>query len=164
MNLANWLKLITLASLSSANIVELFDTSFLDSIQSDTWFVGYFIDWSPHSRAIARSWEELSTELTQWSKDNSFNFASLNCEKNEELCKRHNIYGYPTFKIYKNGKFIEEYNGYPDINKLENYAKERAQRLEAIPETKHVAQAQAELVNDSTAVQVGTPKLEELEA
>jgi hypothetical protein len=37
MNLANWLKLATLASLSNANIIELSDTNFSDLMQSGTW-------------------------------------------------------------------------------------------------------------------------------
>jgi hypothetical protein len=37
MKLTNWLKLVTLASLTGAKNIELDDTNFLDSIGSGTW-------------------------------------------------------------------------------------------------------------------------------
>ncbi|KXN70905.1 thioredoxin-like protein, partial [Conidiobolus coronatus NRRL 28638] len=161
MKLTNWLKLVTLASLTSANNIELDDTNLLDSIQSGTWFVKYYIDSCKWCKKLAPIWEEVTTELTQWSTENNFNFASVHCTKYQDLCSKLEIEGYPTLYVYKDGKFIEEYNGPRGNKDLEDYAKEQAQKLNTVPEPETVAQT--EPVNDNAVVQEGAVQVEEPE-
>ncbi|KXN70900.1 thioredoxin-like protein [Conidiobolus coronatus NRRL 28638] len=132
MKFTNFLSLAALVSLTSADNIELNDKNLSTSIQNGTWFVKYFAEYCKYSKQIAPIWKNVSTELTQWSKNNDFKFASVNCSKYEELCSKNNIEGYPTLYVYKDAKLIEEYNGERDNEDLKAYVKEEAKKLKAI--------------------------------
>ncbi|KXN70903.1 thioredoxin-like protein [Conidiobolus coronatus NRRL 28638] len=132
MKLTSYLKLTALASLISANNIELDDTNLLDSIQSGTWFVKYYIDSCKWCKKLAPIWEEVSTDLTRWSGKNNFKLASFSCSKYYHLCSKLEIEGYPTLYLYKDGKFIEEYNGPRGNKDLKSYVKDQAQKLKRV--------------------------------
>jgi hypothetical protein len=49
--------------------------------------------------------------------------AQIDCadSDNQPICEKHEIKGYPTLKLYKAGKFVEEYRSQRDAATMVNY-------------------------------------------
>ena len=55
-------------------------------------------------------------------KDTNIKLAHVNCVDNEKVCSSQNIRGYPTLKIFNNGKEVE-YGGPRDADGIVKYMK-----------------------------------------
>jgi hypothetical protein len=68
--------------------------------------------------SIAPEYEEAATAL----KAESIKLAKVDCTAETELCAEHEVKGYPTLKVFKDGK-ATEYNGGRKANLIINYMK-----------------------------------------
>ena len=91
-----------------------------------TWLVEYYAPWCPHCRAFAPKWHELvqRVDFMAQETENPFTLARVDCVEEAELCGQEHITGYPSAKLYKNGKTVEN-NVFKivsrDIDRLEEY-------------------------------------------
>lgn len=54
-------------------------------------------------------------------------FVKTDCEgAGQETCKQNEISRYPTLKVFKNGKFLKNYNGTRDADGIVKYMREEA--------------------------------------
>ncbi|RKP06109.1 hypothetical protein THASP1DRAFT_25511 [Thamnocephalis sphaerospora] len=58
---------------------------------------------------MAPLWVQLSQEYKEMATTKDFHFAEINCLEEEDLCDLHDITGYPTIVLYKNGDREAEY-------------------------------------------------------
>lgn len=68
--------------------------------------VEFFAPWCGHCKALAPHYEEAATAL----KDKNIKLAKVDCVEEPDLCQSKGIQGYPTLKVYRNGK-DGEYSG-----------------------------------------------------
>ncbi|EXX78145.1 protein disulfide isomerase PDI1 [Rhizophagus irregularis DAOM 197198w] len=83
--------------------------------------IEFFAPWCGHCKALAPEYEEAATAL----KAENIKLAKVDCTAETELCAEHEIKGYPTLKVFKDGK-ASEYNGGREANLIISYMKKQA--------------------------------------
>ncbi|CAH6421679.1 Thioredoxin [uncultured virus] len=79
----------------------------------------YYADWCGHSKIFLPEWEKFENHAKNNFKH--LKVTKIKCEGNNiNLCKQKNINGYPTIKLYMNGKEIE-YNNERNLQGLINF-------------------------------------------
>ncbi|KAG2013608.1 disulfide isomerase [Coprinopsis cinerea AmutBmut pab1-1] len=102
---------LTLASLvfaeAASDVISLTAANFESSVNSEPLLlVEFFAPWCGHCKALAPHYEEAATTL----KEKNIKLAKVDCVEEADLCQSKGIQGYPTLKVYRNGK-DSEYNG-----------------------------------------------------
>lgn len=62
--------------------------------------VKFFAPWCGHCKTMLPEFHAASVSL----KEDGIHLATVNCVDNESLCSRHGIQGYPTLKVFRQGK------------------------------------------------------------
>merc|ERR1711962_89401 len=88
--------------------------------RGETTFVKFFAPWCGHCKTLAPTWELPSTKFA-----NKVKVAEVDCTKNQALCQRFRIDGYPTLMLFKDGQPVEQYSGGRDIKTLSNYLEKK---------------------------------------
>merc|ERR1712203_1318190 len=88
--------------------------------RGETTFVKFFAPWCGHCKTLAPTWELLSSKFA-----NKVKVAEVDCTKNQALCQRFRIDGYPTLMLFKDGQPVEQYSGGRDIKTLSNYLEKK---------------------------------------
>ena len=112
--------------ISKSNLSENFSVDKLVPTGNEASFVMFYADWCPHCQNAKPVVKELSEELKENnSKVNNrkVRIIQVNCEEEQELAKKYDISGYPTFKLL-NGKEIVEYEGGVDKEQFMDFLKE----------------------------------------
>ena len=68
--------------------------------------------------SLAPEYEKAATTL----KDENIKLAKVDCTAEVELCAEHDVKGYPTLKLFKDGN-VSEYNGGRKADLIVNYMK-----------------------------------------
>ncbi|KAG2385629.1 hypothetical protein C9374_003444 [Naegleria lovaniensis] len=116
------------SSSSSGVVLELTSQNFANTVESPSnnhrvYFVKFFAPWCGHCKRLAPVWSELAKELEDSSIPhyNNVQLAKINCDEHSDVCRRFSIRGYPTLKVYANGKPITEYYGQRSIPKIKGF-------------------------------------------
>jgi thioredoxin domain-containing protein 5 len=72
-------------------VVSLSQDTFHKSLNQGAAFVKFFAPWCGHCKKLAPVWKQLARHM-----QGKVTIAEVNCEEHQELCKTHNIQGYPT--------------------------------------------------------------------
>ena len=111
--------LILLCQQQNKNIFELFGISSLSSgnvtsgggnldINKDQQIIFVYADWCGHCNAFKPEWEKFEG----WCKNNGVKAQKIEGDKNQALCEKHQIQGFPTIlKLDSSGNKVAEYNG-----------------------------------------------------
>ncbi|KAJ9270279.1 hypothetical protein DTO271D3_2777 [Paecilomyces variotii] len=129
---------------------ELTPEDFDETIKDGYWLVKHYSPSCPHCQQIAPTWQTLyefyytsdplSTSTAKSADTHSslnsfhgfynFHFASINCLSYGDFCtKRLNIREWPTFNLYHNGEFVEQYAGKKTIDGLSQYIEEKLELI-----------------------------------
>ncbi|KAF9178321.1 hypothetical protein BGZ50_007825 [Haplosporangium sp. Z 11] len=83
-------------------VVDLDLESFERRTQFGPWLIEYYAPWCGHCRDLAPIYDEVAVAL----KD-KVNVAKVDCTKNEEICRKEYVPGFPTIKLHQYGHSIE---------------------------------------------------------
>jgi len=99
------------------DVIVLNDSDFKTKTATGTWMIEFYAPWCGHCKNLAPTWGKLGTEL----KSTSIKVAKVDCTTNAETCQSLGVGGYPTIKIFKDGK-PNDYNGGRDLESLTQFA------------------------------------------
>lgn len=79
--------------------------------------------WILHSKKLAPTWGKLAAKV-----EGDVTVAQVDCtaKENTKLCSKKGVKGYPTLKMFANGKEMAGYNGARDLQALVKFAREKA--------------------------------------
>lgn len=79
---------------------------------STSKLVVYYTDWCGHSQTFLKEWETNLLPLVQSANDvnTKVEFVKVDCDKNEQECKKNNVDGFPTIKFHSADGSVYEYN------------------------------------------------------
>jgi len=63
------------------------------------WLVKFYAPWCGHCKKLAPTWDELATKAGE-----TFSVAKVDCTVHPAVCKKFDVKGYPTLKLFVDGK------------------------------------------------------------
>jgi len=109
-----------------SNVVVLRESNFDRKLSEGTWFVKFFAPWCGHCKSMAPTWDQLSSDVS------SFVVADVDATVEKDLAKRFQIKGFPTLKLFKDGKMYD-YNGDRSYDSLRAFGEGGYQDVEGVP-------------------------------
>ena len=112
---------------------ELTGEEFDEDTKNGYWFVKHYSPYCHHCKAIAPTWQTLyefyytsspvpagkkpseSDSLNTFTRYYDFHFGSLDCIAYGDACTKHEVGAFPTFSLYKDGKFLKKFEGKKDM-------------------------------------------------
>ncbi|KAK5884166.1 hypothetical protein CesoFtcFv8_020423 [Champsocephalus esox] len=92
---------------SRRDVLELSDADFdYLSAEHETLLVTFYAPWCGHCKKLAPDFEKAATRLK-----GTVQLAKVDCTANLEVCGRFGVSGYPTLKIFRNGRDSGPYDG-----------------------------------------------------
>ncbi|KAJ0055159.1 hypothetical protein NL108_011433 [Boleophthalmus pectinirostris] len=89
------------------DVLELADADFdYLATEHETMLVKFYAPWCGHCKKLAPDFEKAATKLK-----GTVQLAKVDCTANSELCARFGVTGYPTLKIFRNGRDAGPYDG-----------------------------------------------------
>ena len=88
------------------NIPELSNGEFEDFIKEGFVLIDFFADWCMPCLMMAPVIEELSEKF-----EGKIKVGKVNVDDHEELARKFQIFSIPNFKLFKDGKVVEEFIG-----------------------------------------------------
>ncbi|KAG6033718.1 hypothetical protein E4U41_006823 [Claviceps citrina] len=96
------------AAEDKSDVHQLTDKTFDDFVAANPLVLAeFFAPWCGHCKALAPEYEEAATSL----KEKNIKLAKVDCTEEVELCKKHNVEGYPTLKVFRGLDSVTPYNG-----------------------------------------------------
>ncbi|KAF9586751.1 hypothetical protein BGW38_000002 [Lunasporangiospora selenospora] len=83
-------------------VITLDQESYDRRIKHGPWFIEYYAPWCGHCKALAPVWELLAEEL-----QGKVNVGKVDCTKNEDICRKNPVPGFPTLLLHQYGRSIE---------------------------------------------------------
>ncbi|KAF4386258.1 hypothetical protein G4B88_003475 [Cannabis sativa] len=135
-------------------VLTLDQSNFSDTISKSKFIVvEFYAPWCGHCKKLAPEYEKAASILS--SHDPSVVLAKIDCteEANKEVASEHDIKGFPTLKIFRNGgKNVQEYKGPREADGIVEYLKKQSGPASA--EIKTVEDASG-IIDDKKIVIVG---------
>ena len=115
----------TLLKISSCSVSILEgEDEFNEKISEGVWFIKFYAPWCGHCKRLAPTWEELSEHAS-----GHWNVAKMDCtdEKNQLVCEKYGVRGYPTLKLFINGEHEDDYRGTREIGQFVRWVEKLAE-------------------------------------
>ncbi|KAF7432958.1 protein disulfide-isomerase precursor [Pleurotus ostreatus] len=95
------------AAEAASDVISLTASSFESVVNPEPLIlVEFFAPWCGHCKALAPHYEEAATAL----KEKNIKIAKVDCVEEPDLCQAHEVQGYPTLKVFRNGS-ANDYTG-----------------------------------------------------
>jgi thiol-disulfide isomerase/thioredoxin len=92
---------------------------FSKKLKGGNWIVLYYADWCGHCQAMKPEWQKVVGKLKDSGK---INIADVKSEVIDQLEHKPQIEGFPTIKIYNNGKETAKFEDERSADKIEKFA------------------------------------------
>lgn len=81
--------------------------------QNEVIIVLFFADWCGHCKKFKPDWEKAVNKLNNTTNNNNkkVSLKEVDCSNGSELATKYGVEGFPTVKVFKNGKEPEDYSG-----------------------------------------------------
>lgn len=84
--------------------------------KNDMVLAEFYAPWCGHCQKLEPQYEAAATEL----KDTNLHLAKVDCTEHKELCEIHDVKGFPTLKLFKNGQ-PRDYNNARESQAIVDY-------------------------------------------
>ncbi|XP_070840638.1 protein disulfide-isomerase A3-like isoform X1 [Chaetodon trifascialis] len=106
---------------SRRDVLELGDTDFdYLATEHETMLVKFYAPWCGHCKKLAPEFEKAATRLK-----GAVQLAKVDCTAHSETCGRFGVSGYPTLKIFRNGRDSAPYDGPRTADGIYHYMKKQ---------------------------------------
>ncbi|XP_022773274.1 protein disulfide-isomerase-like [Durio zibethinus] len=135
-------------------VLTLDHSNFTDTVSKHNFIVvEFYAPWCGHCKNLAPEYEKAASILSKHNPPIILAKVDANEEANKDLANKHEVKGYPTLKIVRNGgKNIQEYKGPREADGIVEYLKKQSGPASA--EIKSVEDA-SNLIDDKKIVVVG---------
>ncbi|KAG2318666.1 hypothetical protein Bca4012_055138 [Brassica carinata] len=109
-------------------VLTLDHTNFTDTINKhDFIVVEFYAPWCGHCKQLAPEYEKAASELSSHVPPVVLAKIDASEETNREFATQHEVQGFPTIKIFRNGgKAVQEYNGPREADGIVTYLKKQS--------------------------------------
>jgi protein disulfide-isomerase-like protein len=84
-------------------VMDLCSAHFPDKSSPNVWMIEFYAPWCPHCKNLTPIYVDAAKQLKK-AKEKDIKFGAVDCTKEQDLCQRYGIKGYPTIKTFVNGK------------------------------------------------------------
>jgi len=92
-------------------------------LKDGNWMILYYGDWCGHCKDMKPEWQKV---VNKFSNSSKFNIAEIESAHIGSLSKKPTINGYPTIKMYNNGKEIANFEDERIADKIEKFANDNS--------------------------------------
>ena len=89
-------------------------------LKNGDWMVLYYAEWCGHCQTMKPEWNKVVKKLKK--NNNNVNIAEIESNHIDKLVNKPTIQGFPTIKMYNNGKEVANFEDERVANKMENFA------------------------------------------
>ncbi|KAF9586295.1 protein disulfide-isomerase precursor [Lunasporangiospora selenospora] len=110
------------AAHAESQVLELTSENFEEKVpQEKLILVNFYAPWCGHCQKLEPEYEKAAVEL----KESGIPLAKVDCESQSSLCKKYDVSGYPTLKLFKEGSALG-YKGTRNAEDIVMYMKRHA--------------------------------------
>jgi len=122
---------------ADSDVVDLTTDSFSQT-SSGIWLVEFYAPWCGHCKRLVPIWEELATTVK-----GKFNVAKVDCTVEKDVASSNGIRGFPTIKLFHDGK-VSEFNGQRTVDAFIEFVEKETGSQLGVQKKAPVPEAKAE--------------------
>ncbi|ESK87822.1 thioredoxin domain-containing protein 5 [Moniliophthora roreri MCA 2997] len=104
---------------------ELEPGNFKTTIEKGVWFIEHYSPYCSHCKRFKPTWDMLVQENESQSNP-GVRLAQVNCAVHGDLCNENDVTGYPQLNLYRDGEFVETFEGRREADLLREFLKKHA--------------------------------------
>jgi protein disulfide-isomerase-like protein len=81
-------------------------------------FVKFYAPWCPHCTKLTGTMDELADAFKG---DSSIGIGKINVDKHKDVGNKVGVRGFPTLKLFKNGKAVADYSGQRNVSSFKKF-------------------------------------------
>ncbi|CAF1476375.1 unnamed protein product [Rotaria sp. Silwood1] len=132
-------------------VIQLTSRNISQYLQNYVTFVKFYSNWCPHSKKFEPIWKRFA----EMKKNTDLRVAEIDCSKDALVCSDHDIYGYPTLKLFVRGSGAR-YEGPRQIESLDAFYREKLAEDTNYEDNVATKKAIIELTADNFAQMIST--------
>lgn len=111
------------------NVVKLTADTFKEKVSDgQVYFIKFYAPWCGHCKRLAPTWNELAGEMNS-DDDVNIVIANIDCIEHKDVCTDAGVSGYPTLKVFHEGKEVKSFSGARDKDSLKKFVVEIANKI-----------------------------------
>ncbi|XP_072385588.1 protein disulfide-isomerase A5-like [Diabrotica undecimpunctata] len=100
-------------------VVLLTDKNFRTQLADKVVLVMFYAPWCGYCKKMKPEYNVAAQQLS--SEGHKYCLAMIDCAENPSIAEEYHISGFPTLKLFKNGKFVADYNGKRTADDLKSF-------------------------------------------
>ena len=113
--------------LSNVNVIDVNKSNkinkFNNMVKNSITLVAFIAPWCGHCKALHPKWRTLKKMMKRFVSEKKLVIATVEEKYINEVDIKSEVSGFPTIKLYKDGEYVDEYNGPRELPDLYNYIK-----------------------------------------
>ncbi|CAF0851010.1 unnamed protein product [Adineta steineri] len=127
-----------------SDVIPLTSANISQYLQNHVTFVKFYANWCPHCKKFEPTWKHFS----EAKQNNDLQIAEVDCSEEPLLCSDHDVFGYPTIKLFVHGSGAR-YEGPRHVDSLEAFYREKIAEDANFEDSVATKTAVSELTSDN---------------